>query len=106
MIETILSSSVVAAAVAGAVTIILRLMDRKEKKDDRIEALVTAQKVTMVDRVRCLGNKYIEANEIKLEDKETLQEMYKAYKALGGNGHLDTVMHEVDRLHVVSDSVK
>ena len=33
-------------------------------------------------------------------DKETLQEMYGAYKALGGNGHLETVMHEVDRLPV------
>ena len=31
---------------------------------------------------------------------KNLIEMYKAYKALGGNGHLDPVMEEVERLPI------
>lgn len=78
-----------------------RHWDKKDKGDARIDALVNAQKVTMIDRVRWLGSHYIDDGEISLEDKENLKEMYEAYKALGGNGHLDTVMKEVEKLHVV-----
>ena len=59
-----------------------------------------AQKVLMIDRVRYLGSSYIHDGGIALEDKENLSEMYQAYKALGGNGHLSTVMAEVERLPV------
>ena len=55
----------------------------------------------MIDKVRWLGKQYITAGEIHLEDKENLQEMYSAYKKLGGNGHLDTVMAEINHLKVV-----
>ena len=60
----------------------------------------------MVDRVRYLGRSYIQRGEITLEDKETLQEMYTAYKALGGNGHLKTIMTTVDKLPVVAEYQK
>lgn len=92
----------------GLSTVVVACLNRhwskKDKSDTRIDALVNAQKVTMIDRVRYLGAKYIEAKQISLEDKENLQAMYDAYKALGGNGHLQTVMHEVDRLPVVSNT--
>lgn len=74
-----------------------------KKKDDQsseVKALVRAQKVMMVDRVRWLGEQHIARGSITLEDKETLQEMHAAYKELGGNGHLDTVMSEVKRLPI------
>ena len=51
--------------------------------------------------VRSLGKKYIAEGEIHFEDKENLQEMYDAYKSLGGNGHLDMVMTEVNHLKVI-----
>ena len=85
-------------------TILKRHWDKKDKKeqgDPRIDALVTAQKVTMIDRVRYLGGKYIDNGQISLDDKENLKDMHDAYKALGGNGHLDTVMEEVEKLPVV-----
>ena len=92
---------------AGMMSIIQAALQRKWKKEDAekvdpalIKALVEAQKVTMVDRIRYLGAKYIHAGEISLEEKETLHDMHKAYKALGGNGHLDTVMEETDKLPV------
>jgi hypothetical protein len=83
------------------VTVILQhRWSRQEKKDERIDALVEAQMVIMVDRVRFLGRAYIKEGRISLSDKENLHGMYRAYKVLGGNGHLETVMDEVDNLEV------
>ena len=90
---------------SGIVSIILAFLQRKwakeDKNDKRIDALVDAQKVLMIDRVKHLGKHYLEIGEISFDDKENVLEMYKAYKALGGNGHLDTIMNEVDKLKVV-----
>lgn len=90
---------------SGVSSIVVVLLQRKwakqDKQDDRIDALVTATKVQMIDRVRWLGKQYIAAGEIHLEEKEHLIEMYNAYKALGGNGHLETVMSEVKELKVI-----
>ena len=77
-----------------------RREDKTDRQDDRIDALVDAQKVLMIDRVRHLGQAYITRGDITIAEKETLHEMHKAYKNLGGNGHLDTIMGEVDELPV------
>lgn len=91
---------------AGGMEIIHSRLKRKwakeDKQDSKLDAVVTAQKLIMLDRVRYLGKKYISEQEISLEDKETLIDMHKAYKALGGNGHLDTIMDEVERLHITT----
>lgn len=100
-LKIILSSGIGAGIMAIVLAALQRHWQKKDKKDDRIQCLVDAQKVLMVDRVRYLGQSYINDREITLEDKETLEEMYAAYKALGGNGHLTTVMAEVERLPVV-----
>lgn len=50
--------------------------------------------------MRHLGGKYIADKSVTLADKETLEDMHRAYKALGGNGHLDTVMHGVRELPI------
>ena len=90
---------------SGVSSIVVVLLQRKwakqDKQDDRIDALVAAQKVLMIDRVRHIGKQHIASGEIPLEDKENLKDMYDAYKALGGNGHLETVMSEVNHLKVV-----
>ncbi len=105
MNETILLALIAALTGSGVSSIIVALLHRhwakKDKHDERVDALVDATKVQMIDRVRWLGRGYIEAGEIRLEDKENLNEMYKAYKRLGGNGHLDTVMDEVNHLKVI-----
>lgn len=88
----------------GLSAIIVALLNRhwtkEDRKDDRLTALVAAQKVIMIDRVRYLGQCYINKGCISLLDKENLLEMHKAYKALGGNGHLDTVISEIDELPI------
>lgn len=90
---------------SGVCSLVNAFLQRKwakqDKHDERIDALVDANKVLMIDRVRCLGKKYIADGEIHLEDKENLREMHLAYKRLGGNGHLDMIMSEVDHLKVI-----
>lgn len=83
---------------SGVTAIVLALLQRKWARDDKSDAIVGALKVLMVDRVRHLGQSYIAAGSISLSDKEALEEMHRAYKALGGNGHLNTIMAEVDDL--------
>lgn len=101
MVLTIILSVLGSSSVASVIVAILQHhWSKKEKKDERIDALVAAQQVMMIDRVRFLGRCYIQNGEITLADKENLVSMYNAYKALGGNGHLETVMREVDQLEV------
>ena len=88
---------------SGLTAIVLAIMQRKWACQDRQDAIVAGLKVLTVDRVRYLGRGYISAQGVTLEDKENLEDMYRAYKALGGNGHLETVMHEVEQLPIVSE---
>ncbi len=99
IIGIVLGSSGFSAIV---VALLNRYWTKKDREDDRLTALVSAQKIMMVDRVRYLGQCYINKGSISLADKETLLEMHKNYKALGGNGHLDTIMDEVERLPIVT----
>lgn len=101
-LTTALSGSVGAGIMALILAWCQRRWKRQDDKEGSIKALVNAQKVLMTDRVRYLGGKYIERGEIALEDLQTLHEMHDAYKALGGNGHLDTILDAVDKLTVVS----
>ena len=100
-IEILITLLSVSLGSGGVAAICLALLQRKWAKDDRVDALVAAQKVIMIDRVRFISRQHIAQGVISLEDKETIKEMYDAYKALGGNGHLNTVMSEVDKLKVV-----
>ena len=92
---------------SGIMAIVQAALQRKwakqDRKDERLDGIVTALKLMMLDRVKELGNQFIHAREITLSDKDTLVDMHKAYKALGGNGHLDVIMREIDRLEVVDE---
>ena len=53
----------------------------------------------MLDRIRYLGQKYIEAGEIDFDDRRILNAMHDSYhNGLGGNGDADVVMQEVNKL--------
>lgn len=103
--ESVVSALIGALTSSGVCSIVVVLLQRKwakqDRQDERVDALVDASKVQMIDRVRWLGKKYIAEGEIHLEDKENLIEMYNAYKRLGGNGHLETVMSEINHLKVI-----
>lgn len=105
MMETMAGILAACLGSSGLTAIILAVLQRRwakaDKRDTKMDAVVAGLKVLTVDRVRYLGKCYISDRSISLEDKETLEEMYRAYKGLGGNGHLETVMDEVERLPVI-----
>ena len=99
-LNSFLSAGIGAGFMAIVNTIISHRLKKNDKEDERMVALTEAQKLLMQDKVRYLGSKFIEEKKISLENKEMLQAMHKAYQNLGGNGHPDTVMDEVDRLPI------
>lgn len=68
-----------------------------KQNDSQTEAL----KLMMLDRILYIGNKYIEAGEIRSNDKRIFRMMYKAYKGVNGNGDADWVMERIDELRVI-----
>lgn len=92
---------------SGVASIVLACLNRHWQKKDRnnsqIAAIVNAEKLIMIDQVKRSAKKYIRLKKISLDDKEHILEEYAAYKALGGNGHLDAIMNEINRLPVVDE---
>lgn len=90
---------------SGLMGIILACLQRrwnkKDKEDGRLDALVAAQKLMMIDHAKEVAREYLEVGEISMDDKEHFMEMYTAYKALGGNGHLEIIKHEIEHLKIV-----
>lgn len=77
-----------------------RKWQKEDKTDDKMDAQTEALKVLMRDRVSHLGKIYIKQGFVSVDDKSIIKEMYDAYKRLGGNGHLNTIKEEVDKLEV------
>ena len=88
---------------AGIMNIIQSCIQRKWQKDDKSDAIVNGLKVLLVDRVKQLVKCHMNDGDISLSDKENLKDMYDAYKSLGGNGHLDTAMAELENIKVFGD---
>lgn len=73
--------------------------NQEDKESDSIKALKEAMKYIMLDRIKCLGQRYLRQGEICFEDRRLLNEMHSSYhNGLGGNGDLDTLMEQVNDL--------
>lgn len=74
--------------------------DKKVKNlEDKVDALVEANRYILYDRIRYLGQCYIDEKEIDFDDRRILNNMHKSYHfGLDGNGDLDTLMEEVNHL--------
>lgn len=71
----------------------------EKARDAKLAALVESQKIVMLDRIRYLGQKYVEAGEIDFDDRRILNSMHASYhNGLGGNGDADVIMREVNAL--------
>ena len=74
-----------------------------EKRLEQIEMESAAQsealKFILYDRIRYLGQAYIAEGKIDFDDRRVLNDMHRSYhEGLHGNGDLDTLMSEVNRL--------
>ena len=99
---------------SGVSTVIVAILNRKWKKEDdskeictkndeRISALVEANKLIMRKELKKSAKEFIARGCITLEEKEHFMEEYRAYERLGGNGTVPLIVGEVDKLPVVSE---
>lgn len=75
------------------------LESRREKKNNPVAMGV---KLLLQDRIEGLCIKYIKSGEIKYENLRYLRQAHECYhKHLHGNGDLNELMEEVERLPVI-----
>lgn len=117
----LLKSAFGAALIAGFFGIWQWRLNRKAQKEDRaagskaascaqrgeeikalqetVNALIVADRTILYDRIKHLAKSYIKRCYITVEEYEDLKRMHKVYHdELGGNGFLDAIMEEVDKL--------
>ncbi|MBQ7214326.1 MAG: hypothetical protein IJS25_07330 [Bacteroidales bacterium] len=64
-----------------------------------IDVLKTGEKWMLYDRIRHIGQKYIANGAVDFDDRRILNEMHVCYhEGLGGNGDLDNLMGQVNKL--------
>ena len=81
-----------------------RKYEKADTKDKDIEALKTGLKWVLYDRIRHRGQQYIGAGQVDFDDRRILNEMHASYHdGLGGNGDLDNLMGQVNKLPLISD---
>lgn len=118
IIPAILGGSAGAALIAGCFALVQWLLDRKAQKEDRAEdkqladcaargreieqlsgrfdALLSATKYLMYDRIRHLCETYIARGQITVTELKVLTDMHACYHdELNGNGFLDELMDAV-----------
>ena len=66
---------------------------------DEINSLKAGMRVMMLDRIQFLCKRYIEQGFVDYDDRRRLHLMHESFhNDLGGNGDLDILMADVDRL--------
>jgi hypothetical protein len=80
----------------------------KEAKTARCatSAVQTGIKCMLRDRIIHNYEKYIRLEHCPLSVRESVEEMYAAYKALGGNGAIDHIVEELNELPTVKREEK
>ena len=87
-----LSSSALAAVISGVFALLLA----RQKKGNGIEAGV---RILLYDQIKDRGNHFVERGYVTRDEYEDLIKMHEVYHtALDGNGYLDNLMLEVNRL--------
>lgn len=78
---------------------IKKIKQWEQNMETKVNALINADMLIMLDRIRYLGQRYVADNEVDFDDRRILNQMHKSYHDdLGGNGDLDELMKAVNAL--------
>lgn len=78
---------------------IKKIKQWEKDMEDKVNALINADRYIMFDRIRYLGQKYVAEKEVDFDDRRILNQMHDVYhNELGGNGDLDELMKAVNAL--------
>ena len=117
----LMKSAFGAGIVAGLFGLIQWRLNRKAQKEDKaasvnaancaargqeiktlqetVNALIVADRTILYDRIKHLAKAYIKRGWISVEEYEDLKRMHRVYHDdLKGNGFLDSIMAEVDKI--------
>lgn len=83
--------------IAMALAAMAKWIKEKFKKQD---ALTAASLALLHDKIYRYCTEYIEQNRVSVEDLENLGHLYRAYKALGGNGTGEALYKRVQALPI------
>lgn len=97
IIIAILGSSSITALIT---TIITTITNIRMTRNTQIKRLEQSERILMKDRIKHLARAYINRGWVTTEELEDLHEMHNCYHDLGGNGFLDTIMGNVNRLAI------
>lgn len=105
MVIALLSSGAVAALVSGIFSIVVvrvqNKMQREAQAASKAAAIAEGVKLLLYDRIKHLGNSYIQHGYVTSEQMEDLIMMHNVYHdpdKLNGNGFLNNLMEQVKRL--------
>lgn len=103
----VLSSGAIAALVSGIFSIAVMRMQHKMQKEaaaaNKNTAIAEGVKLLLYDRIKHLGNSYIQHGYVTSEQLEDLMMMHKVYHdkdKLNGNGFLNSLMSQVKSLSI------
>lgn len=91
IIIAVIGSGALSALISGLFTV----YSNRKKKDDGVRSGV---RILLYDRIKHLGNVYINSGSVTGDAYEDLLSMHEAYHELGGNGYLDRIMADVGKL--------
>ena len=81
--------------------IVWLLKQQKKNRDANSKGTMLLLRVQLIE----YHDKYIKLGDIPSYAYENFMEMYDAYHALGGNGMITKMMHEIEELHLKKKEV-
>lgn len=101
MSDTVLAALIGGIFSGGVLGLIQFLIARHDKKKREASVEIKALRYMMLYITQERGKELLQAGEATLEEKRALHKWYELYHdGLGGNGDLENLMHEVDKLKI------
>ena len=106
--QVIIVTAVISALTSsGFMSLIIYLLQRRDKKKDLEDANSSAQTRMLIglghDRVISLTDRYVRRGSITLKEKRNLEFLYGPYRDMGGNGDCKIGYDACQELPVVSE---
>lgn len=103
----IITAVISALTSSGFMSLIIYLLQRRDKKKDLEDANSSAQTRMLIglghDRVISLTDRYVRRGSITLKEKRNLEYLYAPYRDMGGNGDCKIGYDACQELPVVSE---
>lgn len=77
-----------------------KISEKLETVKTRVDADCEGTKILLADKLKYLCERALKEDEITLKDLRIIDELYKSYHGLGGNGFMTDIYEKVKKLKV------